>query len=110
MIGLAAGHAASDAGASVLAVRALSRRTGTRPAEGYGAAVSKMVVASLLTGAGAFLAAQGLGAVVDGESVAGLLVQVLGATAAGLLLYAGSIKAFNLEEMRWISTIVKRRR
>ncbi|HEX2053686.1 MAG TPA: murein biosynthesis integral membrane protein MurJ [Actinomycetota bacterium] len=108
--GLAAGHAASYAAASVLALRAISSRAGVRPTDGYGRTLAKILAGSAATGAGAFAVAQLLGSVVDGSSVVGLLLQVLGATAAGLLIYAGASKAFNLEEMRWISTIVKRRR
>ncbi len=108
--GLAAGHSASYVVASVLAFRAISGKTGSPPASGYFPALAKIISASAVTGAGAWLAARGASTVVGGASVAGLLVQVLAATAAGVLLYAGLSKALNLEEMRWISTIVKRRR
>lgn len=108
--GLAAGHAASCVVASGLALRAISGKIGARPTNGYYSALAKMVVASAITGAGAWLAAQGVGSVVDGSSVAGLLLQVLAVTTTGLLLYAGLSKALSLEEMRWISTIVKQRR
>lgn len=108
--GLATGHAVSYAVASILALRAISARINARPAAGYLAAVLKMLAASAVTGAGAWLAARGVGGVVDTDSITGLLLQVIAATAAGLLLYAGVSKALSLEEMRWISTIVKRRR
>jgi putative peptidoglycan lipid II flippase len=108
--GLAAGHATSYVVASGLALRAISGKVGTSPTQGYFTALAKMTVASAITGAGAWLAARGAGTLVDNSSVTGLLLQVMAATGAGLLLYAGLSKAFSLEEMRWISTIVKRRR
>ena len=108
--GLAAGHAVSYAAASVLAIRAISRRIGGRPTRGYAGALARILVASTITGGGAWVVARTVGSAVASESVAGLLLQVFAATVSGLLLYAGSSKAFNLEEMRWISTIVRRRR
>ncbi len=108
--GLAAGHALSYLVASALALRAISARIRTRPIEGLRVALVKMLTASAVTGAGAFLVARSLRSVVDASSISGLLIQVLGATVVGLLLYAGASKAFSLEEMRWISTIVRRRR
>ena len=104
------GTPTSYAVASVLAFRAISGRIGGRPAKGYFPALTKMLAASGVTGAGAWLAARGAAAVAGGTSVTGLLAQVFAATAAGVLLYAGLSKALSLEEMRWISTIVKRRR
>ncbi|HEX2179244.1 MAG TPA: murein biosynthesis integral membrane protein MurJ [Actinomycetota bacterium] len=108
--GLAAGHGISYAVASALALRAISSRIGAHPAAGYLPAVLKMLSAAAVTGAGAWLAAFGTGQLVDTDAISGLLLQVLAATTAGLLLYAGLSKAMSLEEMRWISTIVKRRR
>ncbi|CAN5830307.1 murein biosynthesis integral membrane protein MurJ [soil metagenome] len=108
--GLAAGHGASYIVASALALRAISRKIGNSPSRGYLPALTRMVLASGVTGTGAWIAAQGAARVVDGASVAGLFTQVMAATAVGVLLYAGLSKALSLEEMRWISTIVKRRR
>ncbi|HVL50169.1 MAG TPA: murein biosynthesis integral membrane protein MurJ [Actinomycetota bacterium] len=108
--GLAAGHGISYLVASALCLRSLTARIGRSPAEGFGAPLMKMLAASSITGAGAYLAANGLQNVVDASSVPGLLAQVAGATVVGVLLYAGASKALSLEEMRWISTIVKRRR
>lgn len=108
--GLAAGHGTSYIVASALALRAISGKIGTSPAVGYFPALAKMTLASVATGIGAWLGAQGAALVVDGSSVTGLLLQVIAATAVGVLLYAGLSKALGLEEMRWISTIVKRRR
>jgi hypothetical protein len=48
--------------------------------------------------------------VLGDSSLPALLAQVLAATAAGLLIYAGSAKALRLEEMQWIYTIASRRR
>jgi putative peptidoglycan lipid II flippase len=108
--GLAAGHAVSYVVASALAMKTIAKQIGTSPTEGYFGALAKMLLASAVTGAGAWLAARGAAALVNTSSVTGLLLQVFAATAAGVLLYAGLSKALNLEEMRWISTIVKRRR
>lgn len=107
--GLAAGHGTSYLVTSILALRAISRRIGVSPAVGYRTTLGKILAGSAVTGAGAWLAAQGAGLLVDTTTVAGLLVQVLAATGAGVVLYAGLSKAMNLEEMHWISTVVRRR-
>jgi hypothetical protein len=51
-----------------------------------------------------------VGSIFGTSSLTALLAQVLSATAAGLLIYAGVAKALRLEEMQWIYTIASRRR
>lgn len=107
--GLAAGHGVSYLVASVLALRFIAAKTESSPAAGYVPAVAKMFLASAATGFGAWLAARGVAALVEPSTIPGLLAQVMAATTIGILLYAGASKAMSLEEMRWISTIVRRR-
>ena len=108
--GLAAGHAASYLVASTLALRIIVRRVGREAVAGWGPTLVKVVAASGLTGLGAWGAGRIFASVVEVSSFPAQLGQVLVATAAGLLIYAGTAKALRLEEMQWIYTIATRRR
>jgi putative peptidoglycan lipid II flippase len=108
--GLAAGHGASYAVAFALALRSISRRVGRGATTGLAAAFAKIFAASALTGIAAWGISRAFASVVTVSSTFTLLFQVLTATTAGLLIYAGSAKALGLEEMQWIYTIARRRR
>ncbi|HEX2258121.1 MAG TPA: murein biosynthesis integral membrane protein MurJ [Actinomycetota bacterium] len=108
--GLAAGHAASYMVAAALALRSIKGRVGHRVTRGYPATLMKILLASALTGAAAWLVSGFAAEQLELPSTVQQLVQVLAATAAGLLVYAGMAKALRLEEVRWILTIARRRR
>lgn len=110
LAGLAVGHAASYAVTSVIAARVIARRIGRSPAAGYWPVLAKIVAMSIVTGFGAWATAGVLAGRLGAASTPDLLLQVFGATAAGLLIYAGLSKALRLEEMGWIVAIAKRRR
>lgn len=110
LAGLAAGHATSYAVTSVVAYRVLTKTVGFSPAAGYGTALTKMLALSVATGVVAWAAATFTGTQVDSSTTLGLLWQILAATSAGILLYAGLSKALRLEEIGWIVAIAKRRR
>ncbi|MGQ0678977.1 MAG: murein biosynthesis integral membrane protein MurJ [Actinomycetota bacterium] len=108
--GLAAGHAGSYLLASVLALRSLRRRIGPTVSAGYPAALVKIVLAATATGLGAWLAGDLVAPNQLANGFLGDILQVLAATASGLLIYAGAAKALGLEETQWIFTIAGRRR
>jgi putative peptidoglycan lipid II flippase len=108
--GLAAGHGASYALASALAIRTIRKRVGSAATRGWVPALVRIVAASALTGVAAWWIGGLVGSIFGTSSLTALLVQVLSATAAGLLIYAGVAKALRLEEMQWIYTIASRRR
>jgi putative peptidoglycan lipid II flippase len=108
--GLAAGHGASYMAASGLALRTINKRVGARVTRGYSTTVMKILAASAVTGFTAWLVSEFLGQQLQVSSIFNELLQVLAATAAGLLVYAGMAKAMHLEEVRWILTIARRRR
>jgi putative peptidoglycan lipid II flippase len=107
--GLAAGHAASYLVATVLAFRVAVKTVGPGVSERYLSTLAKVVAGSFATGLTAFWVAGRLAALA-GSSMTGLALQVAGATAAGVVVYALASKAMRLEEIRWIATITRRRR
>lgn len=108
--GLAAGHAAAYAVATALALRNLRTRVGRTLTDHYAATLLKVLVASAATGVAAWGTSDLLGNFMTSGSVVSDLIRVLGATTSGLLIYAGTARAFRLEEMQWIFTIAGRRR
>ncbi len=109
IMGLALAHAGSYAVASAIGIAWMSRRVGGSLLAGYAPALGKMIVASTVTGgvaAGVFAMVQSAFA---GSSTGAQLAAVLGATLAGLLIYALSAKLLRLEESQWITKIVARR-
>jgi len=108
--GLAAAHGASYAVASALALRSISRRVGQGVTADLAPTLAKILGASALTGIAAWWIGGIFASLVAAPSTFTLLFQVLTATTAGLLIYAGSAKALGLEEMQWIYTIARRRR
>jgi putative peptidoglycan lipid II flippase len=108
--GLAAGHGASYAVASVLALRLMVKRVGPEVVRGYASTLMKIVAASAATGLAAWSVSGLVSGAIEPGSTPGTLLQVLAGTGIGLLVYAGIAKVMHLEEIRWILTIARRRR
>lgn len=105
--GLAIGHSASYAAASVAAAWLMSRRLGKQvfPPR-YTPAVLRMAGASALTGWGAWISARSIQVL---EFPGAKPLSVLAATAVGVLIYAGTTRILQLDEVDWIAKLIAAR-
>lgn len=107
--GLALGHAASYVFAAGLSFLILRRRLGGIDGLAVGGTLARCLLGAVATGAGAWAAVRVLERVVGPASLTGQIVQILGGTGTGLLIYAGASRALGLEELRWVKGLVVRR-
>ncbi|MFN2611536.1 MAG: murein biosynthesis integral membrane protein MurJ [Actinomycetota bacterium] len=110
--GLAIGHSLSYLVAAVLAGVMIKKRVGARVFQGYARTVGATILASVLTGTAAWLAARALSAlfhVSETSSTVPTAGVVAGATLAGLLIYAGTTWLLRIEEFKWVASIMWRR-
>jgi putative peptidoglycan lipid II flippase len=105
--GLAVGHAASYLFAAAALLVILRRRLGGLDVGPLARTVAKCALAAAATGAGAALVAKLLAPVAN-AGLWGQVLQILGAVAVGLLIYAGAARALRVEELAWIKGLLRR--
>jgi len=109
--GLAIGHACSYAVASVIGAWLMGRRVGwAAMSAGYAGAIAKMTAASVITGVAAWVTVNSVSASFIGKSLTHQLLPVLAATALGLLIYVLAAKLLGVEELKWLASMVGRRK
>ncbi|MGH2630876.1 MAG: murein biosynthesis integral membrane protein MurJ [Actinomycetota bacterium] len=107
--GLAVGHAVSYVFAAVVGLTVLRPRLGSLDGRRVWATIVRVVPAAAVTAGAAYAVARALAAVVDVQTVVGLLIQVLGAVVAGVVIYLGAALMLGLGEVDEVVGAVRRR-
>ena len=106
---LALGHAASYLFATVVGLGMLRPRLGSLDGARIWGTIGRVVPAAIVMGGGAWLAATGVGEVVDTQAVLGRVLQVGAATAVGLAIYLAAALMLHIQEVEEVKAIVRRR-
>lgn len=106
-LGLA--HAVSYLVAAVTGMTILYRRLGRPSVGALAGSLMRTALASGAVGATALGVARYIERAAGVQALGGQLLQILGATGAGLLLYASLAKILRLEELGWLRRIFSRR-
>lgn len=101
LTGLALGHAASYLVVSAIGFLILSRRAGGLRLSPFVKTLAKATGAAVATGAAAWGVARLVERTLGEATIAAQAVQILGATGAGLLLYALITWLLRMEEIHW---------
>ncbi len=107
--GLALGHATSYIFSTFVCVVILHRRLAGLDERAIVATLGRVALASAATGAAAFLAAGGVGALVGVTSVAGQTLQVCSGIVAGFLVFGAAVLIFGMEEADFLKEAIVRR-
>ena len=106
---LALGHAASYLFATAVGLGMLRPRLGSLDGARIWGTIVRVIPAAIVMGGGAWLAATGVGEVVDTQAVLGRVLQVGAATAAGLAIYLAAALMLHIQEVEEVKGIVRRR-
>ncbi|MBW3588052.1 MAG: murein biosynthesis integral membrane protein MurJ [Actinobacteria bacterium] len=107
--GVALAHAGSYLIASILGFRVIMRRSGSPPTRDFTSTLWKVGIGSAATAATAWGLARVAESAFGTETLMFQILQILLAVGGGLLIYFGIAKLLHLEELSWISRIVRGR-
>jgi putative peptidoglycan lipid II flippase len=107
--GLAVGHAVSYVFATAVGLSLLRSRLASLDGRRVWATIARVVpIAAVMAGV-AYAVSRAIAVVVDEQTVVGVLIQVLGAVAAGISIYVGGALMSGLEEVDEVVRAVRRR-
>jgi putative peptidoglycan lipid II flippase len=107
--GLALGHATAYTFACIAAVVLIRRRLGGLEGRMVARGLVKVLAGAAATGGAAYLVSRWLGSAVGVSTVGGQAVQVLGAVAAGLLVFLAAALILRMEELALLRQLVSAR-